>query len=128
MLSKLVKYTSLVLISLFITGCGKTYHGKYITTVLDEEPTDEFKVGKVVVLAAKNEERREKEGWFYKFYIYEDGKQTRMFRLVAKVVNKRAFYLEEKLDDKIKSHAYFDTEPAYETVKDRVVALIKAGE
>ena len=116
----------LVIVS--ITGCGKTYHGKYITTVIDEDPSDEFKVGNVVVLVVRNEERREKEGWFYKFYIYEDGKNTRLFRLMAKGVNQRAFYLEEKIDGKIKSHVYFPTEPTYEAVKDRVVALLKAGE
>ncbi|MBN2542313.1 hypothetical protein JXI42_05560 [bacterium] len=113
---------------LAITGCGKTYQGKYITTVIDEEPMDEFKVDNFVVLVAQNENRREKEGWFYKFFVYENGKQIRLLRLMAKVVNKRAFYLEEKTDDKLKNHVYFDTEPTYEVVKNRVVALLKAGE
>ncbi len=126
---KLFALTSIAIVMLALAGCGgKIYRGKYVTATVQLDPIDEFQHGKWVVLAFETPGKRPEEGEYNRFWLYVDGEKKRELVLVAKVVGKRMFYLQEQVGKQIISHASFVAPPTYDAVKERIKALLSSEE
>jgi len=109
------------------SGCsGQVYEGKYITTSVPYDPMDEFKYEGWIILSFKTPGKRQEEGKYYEFWLFRNGKKRRQMWLSAKIVNKRMFYLQERVGDNVVSRASFAAPPTYEAVKERIKALLSS--
>ncbi len=117
----------LFMLAMHLGGCsGKVYEGKYITVSVPYDPIDEFKYEGYVILSFETPGKRPEEGELYRFWFFKNGEKVREMWLVAKVVNKRMFFLQEKIGENIISHASFTAPPTYEAVKERIKALLSS--
>ncbi|MFP4458476.1 MAG: hypothetical protein ACLFSQ_02670 [Candidatus Zixiibacteriota bacterium] len=112
---------------IFFAACGGfTYHGKFITTEVDQEPMDEFKIGQYVVLAFENTDKNARDSWLYGFNVYYRGEIFNEYFIRAESVGTRRFYLKEVHDKRLITRASFVTEPTYEMAKERMSSYIRS--
>ncbi len=122
-----MKYPNLLIIlsiSIIICGCSTTYYGKYITTKVKDDPIDEFKAGKYVVIAFENPKKVGPEGWYWEFWVYFQNKVYFKYYLKTKIVaGTRNYYLVEEIPGrKPSTAASFTAKPNYDRVKDRLMS------
>ena len=124
----IVSFLIIVLTGVFIlSGCSRqVYEGKYITTSVPYAPIDEFKYENWVILSFKIPGKRREKGKMFEFWLFRNGKKRREMWLSAKIVNKRMFYLQERIGDNVISRASFVAPPTYEAVKERIKSLLSS--
>ena len=125
--AKILMLFIFVLLFSLISGCsGKVYEGKYISTKVPYDPIDEFKYEGWVILAFQTPGKRPEEGKLFEFWLFRNGEKRREMWLSAKIVNKRMFFLQERIGENIISHASFSAPPTYEAIKERLKALLSS--
>jgi hypothetical protein len=126
MVDKQMNFRSLVILSglLMFIGCGVIYNGKYITTKVPNTPRDEFKVGDLVCLGFNNPQMKSRNEWIFKFYIYRNSKKFKEYILIPEEVATRRYYLKENISGSFYTKAQFDSNPNYESVKERLISFL----
>ena len=140
---KRVKFLTTILVVMFLLGCAPKpfiWQGQYITITTIEEPEEDFKVGKYVIISYAPVEYEYNPRVLYKFAIMLKGKQVGLIKLedhgdIGIIIGWR-YYLEEDgfLRDGYEyhisrsgNHVTYQTyaeKPSYEKVKNDVITIL----
>lgn len=116
-----------LLIFLLVISCATSEKKKPRALIGTSEPIEEFSAYGYIVKAYENR-NYEPEDWLYRFECADKYGKKREFALRTKIIQKRQFYLSEKLTGGWENIAYFDARPNYPVVKAKLIEILSRGE